>query len=466
MKIPEWLPDTHHPSKPERTLNPRIIERIVKPVVRFLQVEASGGIVLLVCTVLALVLANSAWSGAFAEFWQARVGFTIGLFALYKPLLLWINDGLMTIFFFLVGLEIKREFVFGELQDRRKAALPAAAALGGMVVPAALYLGLQWGQPGERGWGIPMATDIAFVVGFLALLGKRVPFSLKILLLTLAIVDDIGAVLVIAIAYTENLAPIFLVPAAFGFAACYLLNRLGVRPVPIYFILGALIWLAFLKSGIHPTVAGVLLGLLTPASAWFARRSLLNVLEGVAHRLRQDLALREGKDHHEEAVQLLAHTSKETISPLDRLETALHPWVAFGIMPLFALANAGVSINLEALRSPIAIAVAVGLVAGKPIGILVFSWIAVRLGVARLPTGVTWPVLVGAGCLAGIGFTMSLFIAGLGLQGELLDAGKVGILTGSILSAALGSGLLLQFSSRKNQGSGREPAPAQEAVSR
>jgi len=321
-----------------------------------------------------------------------------------------------------------------------------------MVVPAAIYLALQWGHPGERGWGIPMATDIAFVVGFLALLGPQAPLGLKILLLTLAIVDDIGAVLVIAVAYTADLAPVFLVPAAVGFSLIYLCNRVGVRPVPVYVVLGAGIWLAFLKSGIHPTVAGVILGLLTPAYPWFKERSLVNVAEGVARRLRQDQETDEEMTHHEEAVQLLTTTAHETVSPLDRLETALHPWVAFGIMPLFALANAGVGIDLSALGSPVAVAVAIGLVVGKPLGILAFSWAAVRLGLARLPTGVSWRVLLGAGCLAGIGFTMSLFIAGLvALKGDLLDAGKAGILTGSVVSAALGTTLLVCFSGGRPQ---------------
>ena len=285
----------------------------------------------------------------------------------------------MTVFFFVVGLEIKREIVFGELRDPRKAALPAAAALGGMVVPAAIYLLVQGGGPGGSGWGIPMATDIAFVVGFLALLGSRIPFGLKILLLTLAIVDDIGAILVIAVAYTADTSLSFLIIGMAGFGVIYLLRRIGVRMVPVYVFLGAGIWLAFLKSGVHPTVAGVVLGLLTPASPWFAGRSLVNVAEGVVQRLRQDREA-DDMDRHEEAVQILTFTARETISPLDRLETALHPWVAFGIMPLFALANAGVRVELSAMTEPVALAVAAGLVLGKPLGIVAFSWVAVKLG--------------------------------------------------------------------------------------
>jgi len=453
MKFPEWLPDTHRPVGPEQEPRKALIEPWMRPIVRFLHIQAAGGFVLLACTVVALILANSPWSAWFAEVWQTRVGFTVGDFELYKPLLLWINDGLMTVFFFVVGLEIKREIVFGELRDPRKAALPAAAALGGMVVPAFIYVFLQGGGPGGRGWGIPMATDIAFVVGFLALLGSRVPFGLKILLLTLAIVDDIGAILVIAVAYTAETSLWFLVIGTASFGMIYLFRRIGVRLVPFYVLLGAGTWLAFLKSGVHPTVAGVVLGLLTPASPWFARRSLMKVAEGVSLRLSQDRDVDVMKQH-EEAVQLLTVTALETVSPLDRLETALHPWVAFGIMPLFALANAGVRVELSAMTEPVALAVAAGLVLGKPLGIMTFSWVAVKLGLARLPGGVNWSILLGASFLAGIGFTMSLFIAGLALEGELLTAGKIGTLVGSALSAIFGMGLLLYFLGRNDSAAG------------
>ena len=449
MKIPEWLPDAHHPTGPEQEPRKALIEPWLRPIVRFLHIEAAGGFVLLACTAVALILANSPWSSPFAELWQTRIGFTVAGFELYKPLLLWINDGLMTVFFFVIGLEIKREIVFGELRDPRKAALPAAAALGGMVVPAVLYLLVQGSGSGARGWGIPMATDIAFVVGFLALLGSRVPFGLKILLLTLAIVDDIGAILVIAVAYSAETSLAFLVIGTASFGIIYLFRRIGVRPVPVYVFLGAGIWLAFLKSGVHPTVAGVVLGLLTPASPWFARRSLAKVAEGVALSLGQDRDTDE-MEHHEQAVQLMTATARETVSPLDRLETALHPWVAFGIMPLFALANAGVKVKLSDVADPVALAVVAGLVLGKPLGIVAFSWVAVKLGLARLPSGVNWKILLGAGCLAGIGFTMSLFIAGLALEGELLAAGKIGTLLGSTLSALAGLGLLWYFLRRSN----------------
>ncbi len=464
MKLPEWLSEAHRPTRLERVGDRPLIDHLIKPLARFLHVAAAGGVVLLACTVFALILANSPWSAPFADFWQTQVGFNVGDFELKKPLLLWINDGLMTIFFFLIGLEIKREFVLGELRDPRHAALPAAAALGGMIVPAVLYLSFQWGQPGERGWGVPMATDIAFVVGFLALLGPRIPLGLKILLLTLAIIDDLGAIIVIAMAYTSDLSPLYLVPAAAGFGLVYLCNRIGIRSVPVYILLGAGIWLAFLKSGVHPTVAGVILGMLTPAYSWFAGHSLANVAEGVSQRLRLDQESDAKLASFHEAAYLLTGAARESISPLVRLETALHPWVAFVIMPLFALANAGVAIDFSALGNPIAVAVTVGLAVGKPLGIVTFSWLAVQIGLARLPAGVNWKAMVGAGCLAGIGFTMSLFIAGLALEGDQLTAGKVGTLSGSALSAALGMGLLVWFLSKKRK-SASEIGTAQSTVS-
>jgi NhaA family Na+:H+ antiporter len=444
MKIPHWLPEDKRPQRPYDEIAKPKIERVIAPITRFLHVEAAGGLVLMACLAIALIVANSPWAGPYNAFWQTRIGFKVGEFTLNKPLLLWINDGLMTVFFFLVGLEIKREIVFGELRDPRKAAFPAAAALGGMIVPAAVYLAFQWGQPGSRGWGVPMATDIAFVVGVLALLGKRVPTGMKLLLLTLAIIDDIGSVIVIAVVYTNNLAPMYFIPAAAGFGIVYLFNRIGVRPIPIYVALGAGIWLAFLKSGVHPTVAGVLLGLLTPAYSWFSGHSLAKVAEGVSQQLQQDEQdSKEKKNQQKEAALLLSKTAKEAISPLVRLETAIHPWVMYTIMPLFALANAGVAIDFSALGSSVALAVAAGLVVGKPVGIVLFSLAAVKLGLASLPTGVNWKSMIGAGCLAGIGFTMSLFIAGLALEGELLTAGKVGTLSGSLISAALGLTILI-----------------------
>ncbi len=412
------------------------VGRLVEPIVRFLHVESSGGLVLLACTAAALLLANSPLEHAYESVRQAVIGVRVGGAALSEPLLAWINDGLMSLFFLVVGLEIKREVVAGELSDPRKALLPVVAAVGGMVVPAALYALGMGGRPGSHGWGVPMATDIAFVVGFLTLLGPRVPGGLKVLLLTLAIADDIGAVLVIAAAYSSGIAWVPLILAAAGLALVPLLWWLGVRGLTPYAVLAAAVWLGFYASHVHPTVAGVLLGLLTPARPDVGGRVPLDVIADLYGRLR--------------GLQRGTPVAADALSPAERLEAALHPWVAFGIMPLFALANAGVRVRLDTLATPVALAVAGGLLLGKPLGVVLFSWASVRARLARLPDGVTWRVMLGAGCLGGIGFTMSLFIAGLAFdEAALLDDAKVGILTGSALSAVVGCLLLLAFLPRR-----------------
>jgi NhaA family Na+:H+ antiporter len=434
------------------------VSRWTRPLGRFFELEAAAGVLLVIGTVVALVLANSPWADWFHAIWQTRFRVGFAGAELDKPLILWINDGLMALFFFVVGLEIKRELVAGELRDRRKAALPVVAALGGMVVPAAVYLALLGTGPGARGWGIPMATDIAFVVGTLALLGRHAPTGLKILLLTLAIADDIGAILVIAVLYTADLSVLYLGLAVVGFVLTYGMNRAGVRAVSAYVVVGIAIWLMVLKSGVHPTVAGVLLGLLTPASAWVGETTLTAALRSAL------TALRAG-DPKAVPLHHVSLAARESASPLDRLEASLHPWVAFGIMPVFALANAGVRIAPGEFAHPVALAVAAGLAVGKPVGVVAFSWMAVRTGLARLPDGVNWAALAGGGCLAGIGFTMSLFIAGLALNDELLAAGKLGTLLGSLASAALGVGVLVAVSRwprrpRRTADTGRPDGPA------
>ncbi len=407
------------------------VGRLVEPLVRFLHVESSGGIVLLAATLVALVLGNSPLEAAYESVLHTVAGLSVGSLSLSNPLLEWINDGLMALFFLLVGLEIKREIVSGELADPRKALLPVVAAVGGMVVPAGLYAIGLWGGPGAHGWGVPMATDIAFVVGFLTLLGPRVPTGLKVLLLTLAIADDIGAVLVIAVVYSTGIHLLPLALAAVGLAVIALLLWLGVRSLTVYALLAAAVWLGFFVSHVHPTVAGVLLGLLAPARPDANRPMPLDVVADLYARLR---GLQPGTPP----------VALGQLSPAERLEGALHPWVAFLIMPLFALANAGVRVQLNTLLSPVALAVVLGLVVGKPLGIVLFSWVSVRLRLARLPEGINWKVMLGAGCLGGIGFTMSLFVAGLAFpEPALLDDAKVGVLAGSALSAGLGCLLLL-----------------------
>jgi NhaA family Na+:H+ antiporter len=423
-------------------LPPRPVERLVRPFVRFLEIESASGIVLLACTALALFVANSRWAAAYDDFWHMQLSIAIGSWQLDESLAHWVNDALMTVFFFVVGLEIKRELVDGELREPKKAALPIMAALGGMIVPAGIYLSFQFGEEGESGWGIPMATDIAFVVGFLALLGKRAPLGLKILLLALAIADDIGAVLVIAFFYSSDIAFMPLGLAAIGFALAYFCNRIGVRTVTVYVIIGIGIWMGFFYAGVHPTVAGVLLGLMTPGSAWLGQTALREVIADAIDRL-DGVRDRPHARERTKVVEEVTITAQETVSPLERLERTLHPWVAFVIMPLFALANAGVPIGASAFGEPLALAVAGGLILGKPLGIVTFSWLAVRAGWASLPAGVNWLVMAGAGCLAGIGFTMSLFIAALALEGTLLHAGKIGTLAGSAVSAIVGMVLLI-----------------------
>lgn len=410
------------------------VTRWLRPIVEFMHVQSASGIVLMAATLIALVLANSPWARAVHDFWEGTylvVG--VGDFVLDHSLEHWINDALMTLFFFVVGLEIKREIVAGELSDWQKALLPIVAALGGMAAPACIYIAIHWGKPTLSGWGIPMATDIAFVVGFLALLGPRVPHGLKVLLLSLAIADDIGATLVIAVAYTKGLSLAALAAGGAGFFLVIVLRWIGVRAIMVYAIVGAGIWIAFVKSGVHPTVAGVALGLLTPARPWLGDTVPIDMVADLFRRIGGYSS--EGP----------ASRPAEPISPLDRLEGQLHPWVAFVIMPLFALANAGVHLEPGELGQPVALAVIAGLVLGKPIGIVLFCTAAVKLGIARMPAEIDGKILLGAGCLAGIGFTMSLFIASLAMTGAHLAEAKIGILAGSGLSAAVGFGLLWRF---------------------
>lgn len=436
---------THGPLHyhPPAALPQARLERWLSPIRRFMRVESAGGIVLLACTAVALVLANSPAAEWFDQVLHMNVELVIGTFRLGGELGHFvINDGLMAVFFFVVGLEIKRELVAGELNELRKALLPVFAAAGGMLIPALIFAALQWGQEGQRGWAVPMATDIAFVVGVLALFGPRVPFSLKILVLSLAIVDDLGAVLIIAFGYTEKLSWVWLLPAAAGLVLTYLLNRLGVRRVGVYFVVGFGVWLAVYKSGVHPTVAGVLLGLMTPSVAWVGDRSFFGAIGELWDRLR---GCRPGDEERLANLDLMRFTARESVPPLDRLMLALHPWVAFFIMPVFALANAGVVFGVGDLLEPVALAVAAGLVIGKPIGVLLFCWASMKLGLTKMPEGVTWPLMIGAACLAGIGFTMALFLNHLSFSevAALEAAGKMGTLVGSLISALIGATVLV-----------------------
>jgi len=417
------------------------IDRLTGPFEHFVHVQAAGGVVLLVATIVALGLANSSFSAAYLGIWKTNLTVGLGAFEMSHSLKHWINDGLMVIFFFTIGLEVKRELVIGELREMRRAALPVVAALGGMVVPAAIYIGLQLGQSAERGWGIPMATDIAFVVGCLSVLGSRVPLSLRILLLSLAIADDIGAILVIAIGYTDNLNFVALACSLVGLGAVVMLARLGVRSFGVYTLAGVAIWLGFHESGVHATIAGVILGLMTPAHSYLSTGFFGRMLDRV-RAIAQGEGW-EGMAHRAAHLRELRRAAREAVSPVEYLESLLHPWVGFVIMPLFALANAGVPVRAEAFSDPVVSAVLAGLVIGKPVGILLFSWIAIRLGMASLPKDLSWGMLAGGGCLAGIGFTMAMFIAGLALDGPTLDAAKIGVLVASVIAALLGMAILV-----------------------
>jgi NhaA family Na+:H+ antiporter len=419
------------------SLPPAPIQRITRPLAEFLHVEAAGGVVLVLASAVALLLANSSFSETYLAFWKTP--FSIGFSPMTHSLQHWISDALMVIFFFVIGLEVKRELVLGELRDPRNAVLPIAAALGGMTVPAGLYLALQWGEPGAPGWGIPMATDIAFVVGCMAVLGSRVPVGLRVLLLSLAIADDIGAILVIAVGYTETIHWWPLFGALCGLGLTYALLKAGVRSVGLYAVVGVAVWLGFHESGVHATIAGVILGVMTPAERLVSQGRLQQVVAQVDEFLHGDW---DGDSQRRAVLQRVEVAARESLSPLERLEHQLHPWMGFVIVPLFALANAGVSFDIGYVFEPIAVAVGVGLVIGKPVGVVLFSWIAVKAGLARLPDGVSWGVLTGGGLLAGIGFTMALFIAGLALDDLGLDYAKVGILGASLLAGVGGMGLL------------------------
>jgi NhaA family Na+:H+ antiporter len=428
---------------------PTLIERSLRPFERFVRLESSGGALLLGCSLLALIAANSLWAKAVEHFWETPVTIGVGGWALTLSLHHWINDGLMAIFFFVIGLEIKREFLVGELASARHAALPIAAAVGGMAIPAAIYALFNGGTPTARGWGIPMATDIAFAIGILTLLGKRVPLSIKVFLTALAIVDDLGAVVVIALFYTETINWGSVVPGLIILVVLMELKRQGVRHPSVYGILGLGLWFAVLSSGIHATIAGVLLAMTIPSRArldsdqFLAQsRATLEEFERAGHS-REDEFITES---HQSALQALKTATIHVQTPMERLEHTLHPGMRFVVMPLFALANAGVSfsgLGVEMMVDPVVLGVFFGLVVGKQVGIFSFAWLAVRSGLAALPSDLRWRHVYGAAWLGGIGFTMSLFIANLAFGGtDWLVSAKFGILAASLVAGVAGWAIL------------------------
>jgi NhaA family Na+:H+ antiporter len=429
---------------------------VARPFQEFFRAETVAGLVLLAGTAVALLWANSPWAGTYVALLSVKGTVALGTVGLSKPLLLWINDGLMAIFFFVIGLEIKREILVGELSSLREAALPVAGAVGGMLVPALTFAVANAGRETSTGWGIPMATDIAFALGVLALLGRRLPPGLRIFLAALAIVDDLGAVLVIALFYSSGVSLAALAVAAGFFLLLLGANAAGARSPVVFTLLGTGLWAAMLSSGVHATVAGVLVAMTVPARgrlqpAEFAVQ--LQRLLGVFSRAGE---AEQGVLANEErlaAVQAMQVACERVETPLQRFEHALSPWVSYGIMPLFALANAGVSLSRDAagfLLGPLGLGVALGLLVGKPLGIAGFSLLAVRLRLASLPAGVTPALLVGVAFLGGIGFTMSLFITSMAFsEAAYLATAKLAVLVASTAAGATGVGMLLGASRRR-----------------
>ncbi len=418
------------------------------PIRRFIEMEAAG-ILLMISAVVALIWANSPFAEAYFQFWHTHIAIEVGHQQLSMHLLHWINDGLMAIFFLGVGLEVKKEVLSGELASPKKAALPIAGAIGGMVFPALIYLAFNAGTPEAGGWGVPMATDIAFVLGVLVILGKRVPTALKVFLVALAIVDDLGAVLVIAFFYTSDLSWIALGVAAGFFVSLIVANRMGIRRPAVYVVLGIGLWVAFLQSGIHATLAGVLLALTIPSGRKMGAYAFMAVGRDLVYKyMGATEPSQKGLTHDQErAVYELEVACKDVSSPMERMERALSGWINFLIMPFFAFANAGVSFVggdiIAALTSNVTLGIIFGLFVGKQLGVFLFSWAAVKIGVAAMPSNSTWKQFFGVSILAGIGFTMSLFIANLAFdEGAVLDNAKIGILVASLIAGITGWFLL------------------------
>jgi Na+:H+ antiporter, NhaA family len=413
---------------------PRVIAR---PLRTFLNTEASGGIVLLGATMAAMVLANSPLGDSYESLWRTDLRIAIGSLEVGQDARHWVNDGLMTLFFFVVGLEVKRELVTGELNDVRKAMIPVVAAVGGMAAPALVYLLFNAGGPGAAGWGIPMATDIAFAVGVLSLLSNRIPSGLKVFLLSLAIVDDIGAIMLIALFYSGGIELDWLLAAVGLITVIAMLRRLKVYWTPVYVAIGIFVWLATFESGVHATIAGAALGLLTPARPTDPR-GLPDVFEEASELSAKPDA---------ESLRALQLQSNEVVSVAERLAHLLHPWTSYLVIPLFALANAGLVLNhsgiADALNSKVAIGIVGGLLVGKTIGISAATFLAVRLNFGRLPNGVQWRHVVGVSIVAGIGFTVSLFITGLAFgDSEQVVEAKIGVFLASLLAGLAGAAVL------------------------
>ena len=425
----------------------RLPADLLRPFQYFFRAEAASSVLLAAATILAFIWANSAFSSSYHGFWQTEFSIALGDYSISKTIREWIDEGFMTIFFFIVGLEIKREILVGELATIKKAMLPACAAIGGMVFPALIYYAFNRGLPTVGGWGIPMATDIAFAMGAVSVLGRRLPTGIRIFLSALAIVDDLGAVIVIALFYTEKIVAVYLLAAIVILLLTVIANLLWIRKTLVYTVLGIALWLAVLGSGLHATVAGVIVAMCIPARGKYPTEKFI---EKVGGYLGQFECPSDGcgysillNEKHMDAVQSVELACHDVETPLQRLEHSLHPWVVFLIVPLFALANAGLTVGRidipDALTSPVTLGILCGLLFGKPLGITLSSWLAVKMGLCSIPTGVEWKHIFGAGLLGGIGFTMSLFITELSFsQPAVMDYAKVGVLLGSMLAGVTG----------------------------
>jgi NhaA family Na+:H+ antiporter len=421
----------------------------IRPFVKFSQLEASSGIAILVAALIALIIANSPWSETYFSVLEEHLHITFFGWEFEISVLHFINDALMTLFFFVVGLEIKREAVLGDLRDPKAAALPVIAALGGMIVPAVIYTLFNGGTDAASGWGIPMATDIAFAVGVVTLLGKRVPAAAKLFLLAVAVADDIGAIAVIAIFYTGDVRFNYLIGALIGLFLVWLAGRAHIRSMAFYVPVAVVIWYFAYRSGVHATLTGVALGFLTPARPYYRPKEFDRRARAILDPFRVDdeTSEEEAIEHAEHEIRLLSEISRETIAPLNRLEHRLAPWSSFLVVPLFALANAGVDFRgvnvLDSFTSKVALGVAIGLLVGKTIGISLFSWLAVRIGLGRLPGEVSWRHIVGLAAVGGIGFTVALFVTGLAFDDPATtDLAKTGIFAGSLVAGVLGAMVL------------------------
>ena len=444
----------HHPHSRLRSRRQRV-DQLARPVQQFMATESASSIVLLVGALLALVWANSPWLHSYDRLLDHHFAVAFGFWNIDQPFHFWVNDVLMVFFFFLVGLEIKREAVIGELSDPRRVIVPIAGALGGMLAPAIIFTAIVAGRTGAHGWGIPVATDIAFAVGVITLAGSRVPFGLRVTLLALAIVDDIGGIVIIAVFYATGIQLAALALAAGVLVACYALRQLGIWYLPVYFVLGIIGWAATLESGVHATIFGVALGLLTPWRAWHPETGFGEKMQRLTERF-QDAQRVRGRAAGEEQVTValaLAKEARDHVSPLDRIVRDLTPIVAFGIAPLFAFANSGVPIDLDtlgaALQSPVTLGVFFGLLIGKPVGILLAIRLAVLMG-ARLPDGVTWSGIFAMGIVGGVGFTVAQFVAQLSYtDAALLTDAKLGVMFASIAAGLIGL-LALRFVFRRS----------------